>query len=60
MKKLFLITSLVFTVIILTTSCGSSRKAAEAEKRKQEQKQKSDQMDKDKRRFEQDNNKDLK
>ncbi len=60
MKTILLKSIICIAIASTVASCGSAKKAANADKKKQEQKQKSDQLDQDKKRFEMQNNKDLK
>ena len=60
MKKILISSILLFNLTTIVSSCGSSKHAAEAERKKQELKQKQDKLDQDKKRFEMQNNKELK
>ena len=60
MKKI-LFRSITFITLLATVySCGSSKNAAAAERKKQETKDKQDKLDQDQKRFEMQNNKDIK
>ncbi|MEI6508440.1 MAG: hypothetical protein WCO54_08135 [Bacteroidota bacterium] len=59
MKNLIIRSAFLVCLSGVMLSCGSS-KVAEAERKNQELKQKQDKLDQDKKRFEMQNNKDLK
>jgi hypothetical protein len=60
MKTTFIRLTILIALATTAISCGSSKNAAETDRKKKEQKEKSDKLDEDKRRFEMQNNKDLK
>lgn len=60
MKAILIKSAIILCLATISVSCGSSKRAADAERKKQERKEKSDKLDEDKRRFEMQNNKDLK
>lgn len=60
MKSLLFKSLLFITILGAITSCGSSKNASEMSRKKQELKEKQDKLDQDKKRFEMQNNKDLK
>ncbi len=60
MKSLLFKSLLFITILGVIASCGSSKNASEMSRKKQELKEKQDKLDQDKKRFEMQNNKDLK
>jgi len=60
MKSLLFKSLLFITTLGAIASCGSSKNASEMSRKKQELKEKQDKLDQDKKRFEMQNNKDLK
>jgi outer membrane murein-binding lipoprotein Lpp len=59
--KTFLNRFIVIAILtLIVSSCGSSKNASEAARKKQELRDKQDRLDQDKKKFEMQNNKDLK